>query len=101
MYGLTTETIRKLKKAFGDIPKIEKVILYGSRAKGNYRNGSDVDITLVGENLNLKNTVYPLMDRLDELNQPYTFDISIFNNLNNSALIEHIQRVGKVLYLRS
>jgi len=98
MFGLEPDTIRKIKEAFSKYPQIEKVLIYGSRAKGNYRNGSDIDITLFGKELELGNSVYPLMDTLDELYLPYTFDISIFSHIDNKDLIEHINRVGKVFY---
>ena len=100
MFGLDPDTERNIKQAFAEIPVIDKVILYGSRAKGNYRNGSDIDITLFGDKLTLSNSVYPLTDGLEDLNLPYMFDISIFSHLDNEDLIEHIHRAGKVLYLK-
>ncbi len=100
MFGLDPDTERNIKQAFAEIPVIDKVILYGSRAKGNYRNGSDIDITLFGDKLTLSNSVYPLTDGLEDLNLPYMFDISIFSHIDNENLIEHIHRAGKVLYLK-
>ncbi len=100
MFGLDTDTIEKIKIAFSKFSQIEKVVLYGSRAIGNYKNGSDIDITLIGKNLTLKNTVYPLMDSIDEFYFPYTFDISIFDRIDNKNLIEHIKSAGKVFYLK-
>jgi predicted nucleotidyltransferase len=97
-YGLKDKTVQDIKSIFSKNPLIEKVILYGSRAKGNYRTGSDIDITLFGKNLTLDNTVYPLMDKLDELYLPYTFDISIYSQIDNPDLIDHIKRVGVVFY---
>lgn len=98
MFGLDPDTIREIKEAIAKVPAIEKVLLYGSRAKGNYRNGSDIDFTLVGKNLNLDNSVYPLMEELDELYLPYSFDISIINHIDNLALIQHIKEEGKIFY---
>lgn len=98
MFGLEPDTIEKIKLVFSNFENIEKVILYGSRAKGNYRKGSDIDITLIGKNLKLNNSVYPIDEQLDELDLPYTFDISIFSHIDNKDLIEHIQRIGKVFY---
>ncbi len=98
MFGLTNETIQNLKNLFSKHPLIEKVILYGSRAKGTYREGSDIDITLVGKNLTLKNSVYPVMDAIEDLYLPYMFDISVFSHIDDNNLMEHIHRVGKVLY---
>ena len=99
-YGLKKETISTITHILSKNRRIKKVILYGSRAKGNYRNGSDIDITLIGKNLTLNNSVYPLIDELEELYLPYTFDISIFEHIDNKDLIEHINSVGKVFYER-
>jgi len=98
MFGLDTDTLKKIKQVFSNFENIYKVIIYGSRAKGNYRKGSDIDITLLGENLNLNNSLYQIDEKLEELELPYTFDISIFSHIDNEYLREHIQRVGKVFY---
>lgn len=98
MFGLDLNILEKMKAVFRQFPQIKKVIIYGSRATGTYKKGSDIDITLFGENLTLKNTVYPLMDSIDELYLPYMFDISIYSNIDNEDLVEHIKRVGKVFY---
>jgi len=98
MYGLSHDVIKTITEACMQCPEVEKVMLYGSRAKGNYRNGSDIDITLMGEQLTLENSVYRLMDLFDESDLPYSFDISIFKHIDNPKLVEHIERVGKVLY---
>jgi len=68
------------------------------RAKGNYHTGSDIDITLKGTNLTLRNSVYPLLDDLDDLYLPYLFDISIFNHIKDPNLIDHINRIGMEFY---
>ncbi|SSC09246.1 restriction endonuclease subunit S [bacterium endosymbiont of Bathymodiolus sp. 5 South] len=99
MFGLDADTLRNIKKVFATLPNLEKVILYGSRAKGNYKDGSDIDITLLGKQLTLK-TVYALEEVLEELYLPYTFDISIFTQIDNDDLIKHILRVGKTFYLK-
>lgn len=96
-FGLNQETINKINSVFEKHPEIEKVIIYGSRAKGNYRAGSDIDLTLIGNNLehNLAGTVN---SEIDDLNTPYLFDVSVFGKLNSPSLNEHINRVGKVFY---
>ena len=98
MFGLDTDTIRNIKDCFAKIPQIQKVLLYGSRAKGNYKNGSDIDLTLIGKNLNPDDSVYPLQEELNKLYLPYTFDISILSKLDNLEFINHILRVGKTFY---
>ncbi len=99
MFGLSPDVIRNIKKEFSKFPQIEKVILYGSRAKGNYKDGSDIDVTLIGKNLNLK-TVYALEEFLEALYLPYSFDISIFTQIDNDDLIEHILNIGKDFYIK-
>jgi predicted nucleotidyltransferase len=79
-------------------PQVEKAILYGSRAKGDYKNGSDIDLTLLGgDGLTLK-VLYRIMDEIDDLLLPYTFDLSIYANIGDPDVIAHIQRVGVTFY---
>ena len=96
-FGLKENTIKQINRVFSKYPQVDKVILYGSRAKGNYKTGSDIDITLKGEGLNLS-SVHKIELEIDDLFLPYTFDISIFNQISNPDLLEHINRVGKVFY---
>ncbi len=76
-FGLDQTTIDKINSVFIKYPEIEGVIIYGSRAKGNYREGSDIDITLKGENVTDKSRSTVWLD-IDDLNTPYLFDISVF-----------------------
>ena len=97
MYGLQKSEIDKIKLLFSTYPDIHKVILYGSRAKGNYRNDSDIDLTLLGTNISLSR-LFELESALDDLLLPYKIDLSIYEKINNPELVDHISRVGKVLY---
>ena len=96
-YGLTEHTIKKIISIFNKIPKIEEVILFGSRAMGNYREGSDVDLALKGENLDM-NELLKLSAELDELDLPYHFDLLIFEKIKHRDLLDHICRVGQTIY---
>jgi len=78
-------------------PTIEKIVLYGSRAKGNFRPGSDLDMVLIGDELKLKDQLSFWGD-LDDSYQPYLFDVAILSHIKNESLLDHIQRVGKVIY---
>lgn len=80
--------------------KISKVILFGSRAKGTYGNGSDIDIALSGNELNTNDIIDFAID-LEELNLPYKFDLLILERIKENELLAHISRVGKVLYDKS
>lgn len=98
-YGLKDIELQKLCKVFESNERIERVVLYGSRAKGNYKPFSDVDITLIGEELTHTDLNH-LSLVIDDLLLPYQFDISIFHTLKNEALIDHIHRVGITIYER-
>lgn len=100
MYGLSENTINMLKAVFSGHPAVKEVILYGSRAKGNYRNGSDIDLTLIGDRIDTK-SLYKVQNDIDALNLPYKVDLSIYDQIDNPELIDHIKRVGKQFYNRT
>jgi len=98
-FGLPDAAIDKICQTFAAHPEVEKAVLYGSRAKGNHKPGSDIDLTLYGSALTPR-TLMELLTELDDLLLPYMIDLSLFAELNHPALREHIDRVGKVFYLR-
>lgn len=98
-YGLKQKTIEETNSIFAKYENVDEAVLYGSRAKGNYTPGSDIDLTLKGEGLNLSQLNKISID-LDDLLLPYTFDLSIFGHISNPDLIEHIERVGIPYYKR-
>jgi predicted nucleotidyltransferase len=81
-YGLKQTTIESIKNVFRRYSQVEQVIIYGSRAKGNYKNGSDIDLTLKGDDLSLT-LMNKINIELDDLLLPYTFDLSIYNGPQN------------------
>jgi len=96
-FGLKEATINKIIAVFAKYTQIEKILLYGSRAKGNYRNGSDIDLTLIGDQLDYSQ-LSSIESDIDDLFLPYSFDISIFKDIDNPDLVDHINRVGVVLH---
>jgi len=95
--GINPEELHRLEFVFEQEPNLREVILYGSRAKETHRPGSDIDLTLKGTAL----TTAQLMDlsaKIDDLLLPYEVDLSIFDHIDNPDLIEHISRVGKVVF---
>jgi predicted nucleotidyltransferase len=99
IYGLKQQTIDAIINCLAATSSIEEAILFGSRAKGNYKTGSDIDLTLKGKELTLSE-VFQLENQLDDLLLPYKFDISIFQQIDNPDLLDHIQRVGIAFYKR-
>ncbi len=96
-FGLKESVIQRIQNVFAAFPEVDEVVLYGSRAKGNYRPGSDIDLTLKGENLNLS-AINKISSQLDDLLLPYTFDLSVYRSIDNLALIDHISRAGVSFY---
>lgn len=96
-FGLNDRTIARIIAVFERHSKVEEVILYGSRAKGTHKPGSDVDFTVKGDGLNL-HELNSISLALDELLLPYTFDLSIYDQIKNDELLDHIERVGKIFY---
>jgi len=90
MFGLTEDELETILTILRD-NNIETCILFGSRAKGNYKKGSDVDIAVIGDEKKLS---YCLNE---ESNLPYFFDVVNLDHISNQNLMEHIQRVGKRL----
>lgn len=97
-FGLKEPTIERICCVFAHYPQVEKAVLYGSRAKGNYKNGSDIDLTLHGGADLTLNTLYRIMDDLDDLLLPYTIDLSIFSDISDPDVVEHIRRMGVTFY---
>ena len=98
-FGLSLDEIDRIKEVFNKYKAIEEVLIYGSRAKGNYKPASDVDLSLIGNiDLNLQQQIELA---LDDLLLPFKFDISVYNKINNPDFLDHIQRVGKQFYKRT
>jgi len=96
-FGLRPSAIEKVRAVFSRHPEVERVILYGSRAKGNYRPGSDIDLTICGESVTLSQLLR-IEHELDELLLPYKIDLSLHHKIDNPHLLEHIKRVGQLFY---
>ena len=96
--GLPEPVIQKICAVFAHYPQVEEAVLYGSRAKGNYKNGSDIDLTLHGGDDLTLNVLCKIANDLDDLFLPYTIDLSIFHDISAPDLIEHIQWVGVTVY---
>lgn len=98
-YGIRESHWKRLTALFRSHSDIERVILYGSRAKGTYQPYSDVDITLVGAALDGQQ-LSRISTEIDDLLLPYFFDTSIYHTLSNPALIASIDSTGTVIYER-
>ena len=93
-FGLQPKLIEKLLLIFRNNPRIETVLVYGSRAKGTYRNESDIDLTMKGEKLEWRDLL-EIEQAIDDLTLPYKVDLSIYDQIDNRELKAHIDRCGK------
>ena len=98
-FGLPDKTLETVRAILATCRELEKALVYGSRAMGNYRTGSDIDITFIGAQFDL-DMLFKLARLFDESNLPYMVDLSIMENISNPNLRDHIERVGRVLYQR-
>lgn len=97
MYGLENKEIEQINKVFAKYDCVEEVMLFGSRAKGTQEPFSDIDLTLIGKDITQKDLI-SIMEDLDNLLLPYEIDLSIFYNMENESLKEHIKRMNIVFY---
>lgn len=91
--------MERMRSVFASHKEVEQVWLYGSRAREDHQRYSDVDLMLVGHNVDLT-CMAQIDEQLDDLLLPYRFDICVRHRLNNSALITNINREGRMFYAR-
>jgi predicted nucleotidyltransferase len=78
-------------------PGVEVARLYGSRAKGNYRPGSDIDLTLLGSGLT-SGDLLKIEIEVEALGLPYQVDLSLYDQIEDPALRDHIERIGLIFF---
>lgn len=98
MFGLKDSDITTIRQVMAQFPEVHTALLFGSRAKDTYRNGSDVDIALKGDKMSDQIAVHLASILNEETSLPYHFDILDYHSIDNSNLIAHIDRVGQVIY---
>ena len=100
LFGLTDKDIELIRSAVEAHSEIEEVLVFGSRAMGNHKSGSDVDLAVKGNGVSLR-TISRLGAQLnEELPLPYQFDVIDYASIDTPALKEHIDSFGKVLFQR-
>lgn len=94
-FGLPQRTIDELLNYFKQKSEIEKVVIYGSRAKGTYHNGSDIDFAIWTDN---HENISRILSELDDLQTPYMFDVTDYKALKHDGLKNSIDKFGKQFY---
>ena len=99
-FWLSEQTIERINLVFARHTTVEKVVLYGSRAKGTHKPSSDIDLTLYGYGISQKEK-NRILDELEELDLPYSIALLVSNQLIHVQLRDHIERVEVVFYGRN
>ena len=97
-FGLDDRTMRLMRGVFEKHPRIREVRVFGSRAKGNFRNESDIDLAICGDVDGVLASL--IASELDELPLPYEFDVQAYSCVKHAPLREHIDRVGIPCFVR-
>jgi len=98
-FGLSERDMNTIHNIFKKYPDVKQVHIFGSRAKGNFHSGSDIDLAIINDGLNPQ-TILSLTSDFEESSLPYKVDLVDFNTIKTLAFIEHIERVGVQFYLR-
>ena len=96
-FGLSDTVIKELQDVFRRHANIEKVLIFGSRTKGNYRAGSDIDLAVIGKDIDY-NLLLSILCEIDDLDLLYTVDLLDYQKKKGTPIGDHIDRVGQVFY---
>jgi predicted nucleotidyltransferase len=99
-FGLLDSDIDAILSVLESFSKIEEAIIFGSRAKGNFKKGSDVDLALKGKDLNFETISKVCYELNEETRMPYKFDVLNYHSIQEPELKNHIDRVGIEFYHR-
>jgi len=99
MFGLTENTIKSIHSVFEKHEVVKVVLIFGSRAKGNYENGSDIDLAV--ENEISAEELTKILNELEDLDLLYGIDVVPYQEIKNTPLGQHIDRVKKVFYKKT
>jgi len=98
-FGLSDKVIEEIQDVFRRHIEVEKVLIFGSRAKGNYRAGSDIDLAVIGNNIDYR-LILKIGCEIDTLELLYGIDLLDYQSKKNTPIGEHIDRVGQIFYER-
>ncbi len=100
-FGLSEKSFNAIVDTLRAFPRIEDVLIFGSRALGNAKNGSDVDLALRGARVDERTAAAVSTLLNEELPLPYYFDVLVFDSIEDTALLEHIKKHGQSIFLES
>ncbi|MEA1921250.1 MAG: nucleotidyltransferase domain-containing protein [Pseudomonadota bacterium] len=96
-FGLTERDMLTIHGIMRESPAIKIVLIFGSRAKGNFKPGSDVDLAIMDAEIK-DAELAKLINHFSESSLPYFVDLVCYSSLTDTALKKHIDRVGVLFY---
>ena len=96
-FGLSDTVIKELQDVFRRHSNIKKVLIFGSRSKGDYRDGSDIDLAVIGDHI-YYNQILTILCEIDDLELLYSIDLLDYSKKAGTPIGDHIDRVGQVFY---
>jgi predicted nucleotidyltransferase len=98
-FGLSDTVIKELQDVFRRHDNIKQVLIFGSRSKGNYRSGSDIDLAVLGDKIDY-NQLLTILCEIEDLNLLYSVDLLDYQKKKGTPIGDHIDRVGQIFYSR-
>lgn len=97
MFGISNEVVNDICSVFKRHTNIEKALIFGSRAKGNYSDGSDIDLAIIGDSISF-NQLMDINIQIEDLQLLYKVDVVDYNKKKGTPIGDHIERVGLLFY---
>ncbi|MEX2231624.1 MAG: nucleotidyltransferase domain-containing protein [Cyclobacteriaceae bacterium] len=99
-FGLSEEVVYNLSMTFESVTGVNEVVIFGSRAKGNYSEGSDIDLAVKGSDITL-DTILEIKIKIEDLGLLYKVDIQNYHTIRDKDVVDHIDRAGKLIWKRN
>lgn len=96
-FGLSERNIETINRVLSKYPSISCVQIFGSRAKGNYKTGSDIDLAIMNNGFSNEDLIRIKAD-FAESSLPFFVDIINYQTISHPELKEHIDRAGILFY---
>jgi proline iminopeptidase len=98
-FGLSERIREDLQRVFARYPEVQRVLIFGSRAKGCEQPGSDIDLAVVAPALS-EAEFARVWAAIDALPLIFKVDLLHWDRLHDDRLKQKIQAEGRVFFVR-